>query len=261
MTADALGGQVAVVTGAGGGVGRLIALQLAAEGAAVVCAPGDGTADEIRALGGRAASSDADLSEMDGGERVAGLARERFGRLDILVNAAAGLDAADDPAWGAGVADLSPEDFYAAVRTRLRATFAPTRHAAAVFRAQRSGRIVSITSDDGLGAPGAAARAMVSEGIVGLTRTVGRDLGKYGVTVNAVVADDPEAGTVLAATLCTGAVPNLNGRTLGASDGAVFLYAEPEIVAGVHGWGGLGLDELERLVPRVIGPALGAEGR
>ncbi len=260
MTGQALGGRVAVVTGAGGGVGRRIALELAAQGAAVVCAGGRETADEIRARGGRAAFSDADASEMDGGERVVGLAIEEFGRLDILVNAAAGLDLADGPARGAGVADLSPEDFYAAVRTPLRATFAPTRHAAAAFRAQRSGRIVSITSDDGLGAPGAAAAAMVSEGIVGLTRTVARDLGKYGVTCNAVVADDADAGAVLAAALCTDAVPDLNGRTLGARDGAIFLYAEPETVAGVHGWGGLDLDDLDLMVPRVIGPALGGDG-
>ena len=149
MTGGALGGRVAVVTGSAIGAGRLIALELAAEGAAVVCAgPGRDTAREIRARGGSAVASEADVSEMEGGERVVELAVEEFGRLDALVNAAAGLDRPDDPAWGGGVTELAAEDFYAAVRTRLRATFAPTRHAAALFRRQRSGRIVSVTSDE-----------------------------------------------------------------------------------------------------------------
>ena len=251
----ALGGKVAVVTDAGTGVGRSIAQTLSAEGAAVVCVRGEQVTNEIRVGGGRAISSDTDVSEMAGGGRAIDLAQSEFGRLDILVNTAAGLDQADDPVWGGGICDLSPEDFYASVRRGLKAIFTPTRHAAAVFRRQRSGRIVNITSDDGLGVPGSAARAMVSEGIVGMTRTVGRDLGKYGVTCNAVVADDPGAAAALTASLCTDALANLNGRTLGARNGSIFLYQEPEIVAGVHKWGGLNLDELASLVPRLLVPA------
>ncbi len=251
----ALGGKVAVVTYAGEGVGRSIAQVLASEGAAVVCVLGEQVAGEIRVGGGRAISSNTDVSEMAGGSKVVDLALSEFGRLDILVNSAAGLDRTDDPVWGGGISDMSPEDFYASVRRGLKATFTPIRHAAAVFRRQRSGRIVNITSDDGLGIPGSAARAMVSEGIVGMTRTVGRDMGKYGVTCNAVVADDPGAAAALTASLCTDALANVNGRTLGARHGSIFLYQEPEIAAGVHKWGGLNLDELDSLVPRLLAPA------
>ena len=251
----ALGGKVAVVTYAGKGVGLSIAQTLAAEGAAVVCVLGDQVANEIRVGGGRAISSNSDVSEMAGGGEVIDLAHSEFGRLDILVNTAAGLDRMDDRVWGGGICDMSPEDFYASVRRGLKATFTPTRHAAAVFRRQRSGRIVNITSDDGLGIPGSAARAMVSEGIVGMTRTVGRDLGKYGVTCNAVVASDPAAAAALTASLCTEALANVNGRTLGARHGSIYLYQEPEIVAGVHKWGGLNLDDLDSLVPRLLAPA------
>ena len=244
--AAALGGKVAVVTYAARGVGRAIAQVLAAEGAAVVCVLGEHVANEIRVGGGRAISCDYDVSEMDGGSKVIDLARSEFGRLDVLVNTAAGLDPADDLTPGGGIIDMSPEDFYASVRRGLKATFTPTRHAAAVFRKQRSGRIVNITSDDGLGIPGSAERAMVSEG-------------KYGVTCNAVVADDPAAAAALTASLCTDALANVNGRTLGARHGSIFLYEEPAIVAGVHRWGGLNLDELDSLVPRLLAPAQGQE--
>jgi NAD(P)-dependent dehydrogenase (short-subunit alcohol dehydrogenase family) len=254
--AGRLKGKVAVVTGAGNGIGRAAALTLAQEGAGVVCVGGQDTATEIRAGGGLAIFTDADVSEMAGGERVIELAVTELGRLDILVNAAAGLDQPDDPRWGGGLADLSPEDFYAAVRTGLKATFTPTRHAAGVFRKQRSGRIVSVTSDAGLGEPNAASRAAVSEGIIGLTRTVGRDLGKYGVTANAVVADDEAAAAALIGALCTDALANINARTLGTRDGSVFLYEEPNVVAGLHKWGKLTLDDLDDLVPRTLLPAL-----
>lgn len=252
----ALTGKVAVVTGAGAGIGRSVAMMLATEGAAVVCVGGEDVAAEIRASGGSAIASDVDVSEMAGGERVIEQARTEFGRLDILVNAAAGLDRPGDPRWGGGLADLSPEDFYAAVRTGLKAAFTPTRHAAGVFRKQRSGRIINITSDAGLGEPEAAARAAVSEGVIGMTRTVGRDLGKYGVTCNAVVADDEAAAAALIGALCTDALSNLNARTLGTREGSVFLYAEPETLAEIHKWGTLTLDELDALVPRIIEPAL-----
>ena len=255
----ALGGKVAVVTYAAKGVGRTIAQILAAEGAAVVCVLGEQVANEIRVGGGRAISCDTDVSEMEGGCKVVDLALSEFGRLDVLVNTAAGLDLAEDRTLGGGVIDMSPEDFYASVQRGLKATFTPTRHAAAVFRRQRSGRIVNITSDDGLGIPGSAARAMVSEGIVGMTRTVGRDLGKYGVTCNAVVADDQAAAAALTASLCTDALANVNSRTLGARHGSIFLYEEPVIVAGVHKWGGLNLDELDSLVPRLLAPSQGQE--
>ncbi len=254
--AGRLKGKVAVVTGAGVGIGRAVALTLAQEGAGVVCVGGQDTATEIRASGGLAIFTDANIAEMAGGEQVIELAVTELGRLDILVNAAAGLDRPDDPKWGGGLADLSPEDFYAAVRTGLKATFTPTRYAAGIFRKQRSGRIVSITSDAGLGEPDAASRAAVSEGTIGLTRTVGRDLGKYGVTVNAVVADDESAAAALIGALCTDALANINARTLGTRDGSVFLYEEPEIVAGLHKWGTLTLDDLDKLVPLHLGPAL-----
>ena len=254
----ALTGRVAVVTGSDSVAGRAAAITLGAEGAAVLCVGGEQAARAISAGGGRALSLDADMAEMDGGLRAIEVAQSEFGRLDILCNAA-GISIARSAGSG-GILELGPEDFYASVRRGLRATFTTTRFAAAAFRSQRSGRIVNITSDDGLGTPLSAALAMVSEGIVGMTRTVARDLGKYGVTCNAVVADDPPAAAALAATLCTDALSGVNGRTLGARDGSIFLYGEPEIVAGVHMWDGLGLDDLDSLVPATLLPTIGRGG-
>ncbi len=189
----ALEGRSVVVTGGGRGIGRAVALMAAAEGASVVVADSgvepDGTGPnptiaanvvaEIKSRGGKAVAVTDDLSTMAGGEAAIRAALDNFGKVDGLVTAA-GIRR-DTPIW-----QMSVEDFEAVVHSNTKAAFTVTKVASIAMRQQRYGRIVLLTSDYGLGSVGASNYAAASEGIIGFSRTVARDLGRYGVTCNAV---------------------------------------------------------------------------
>ena len=251
-------GKVALVTGAGRGVGRSVAMLLAEEGASVVvndhaCRDAAETvAATIETTGGAAAPNCDDVADMEGGERAVRTAIDRYGRIDILVNAAGEL--LERP-----VQETTPEDFMRLVRSNVKGTFVPTKFAATQFRQQRSGRIVNITSDAGLGSAGMSAYAAASEAVVGLTRTVARDLGKYGVTCNAVspAAGQDQVGidnaAALAVLLCTGAAPNANGYVFGADGGSIYVYSNPEMERSIHKWGEYTMDEMDALAPGLLG--------
>src|SRR6266446_4919177 len=175
--ADMLAGRVAVVTGAGRGIGRGVALGLAAEGARVVVndygvaldgsAPSSGpafdVAQEIRRAGGEAVPNADSVAAWDGAARLIGAALETWGRLDAVV------------------------------AVHLKGTFNCVRHACAHMRERRYGRIVTFSSGAGLfGNPGQANYGAAKSAIGGLTKVAARDLGKYGITVNAIC---PVAGT------------------------------------------------------------------
>ena len=199
--AGRLEGRVAIVTGAGRGIGRGEALLLAGEGAKVVVndlgggpagdgadqSPADAVAAEIRDAGGEAVASYDSVATMEGGERIVRTALDAFGRLDILVNNAGILR-------DRMVFNMSEAEWDSVIDVHLKGHFSTTRHAGIVFRQQRSGRIVNTSSESGLGNMGQANYAAAKEGIVGLTRTCALDLGRYGATVNAI---RPRAGTRL----------------------------------------------------------------
>jgi 3-oxoacyl-[acyl-carrier protein] reductase len=186
-------GKVAIVTGAGRGIGRCEAMLLAQQGASVVvndlggAASGEGgdhgiagrVADEIKAAGGRAMANTDSVATMAGGKAIIDCAVQNFGRLDILINNAGILR--PKPIW-----EMTEEDWDVIIDVHLKGTFACTRAAAPVFQKQRSGVIVNTASESGLGHYGMASYSAAKEGIVGFTRTVARDLGQFNVRVNAI---------------------------------------------------------------------------
>jgi NAD(P)-dependent dehydrogenase (short-subunit alcohol dehydrogenase family) len=202
--AGRLEGKVAIVTGAGRGIGRGEALLLAEEGCRVIVndlggsaagegndqSPADEVVADIKKMGGEAVANYDNVASMDGGERMVKQALDAFGRLDILVNNAGILR-------DRMVFNMSEEEWDAVIAVHLKGHFTATKHAALVFRQQRSGRIVNTSSESGLGNMGQANYSAAKEGITGLTRTLALDLGRYGVTANAI---RPRAGTRLTLT-------------------------------------------------------------
>ena len=189
-----LDGKAAVVTGAGRGIGRAIAELLAAEGAAVVVndvgsevdgrGAGTSVADEvvaaIRERGGRAVASHESVADYAAAERIVATAVREFGAIDVLVNNAGILR-------DRMLFNMSEEEWDAVIAVHLKGTFNCTRHAAVHMRQQRRGRIISISSTSGVyGNSGQANYGAAKDGIAGFTRVVSRDLGRYGITVNAV---------------------------------------------------------------------------
>ena len=236
-------GRVAVVTGAASPVASSVAALMGAEGASlVVNNPGPSSG----ALPPGSVSTEYDVADMADAEALIAAAFDAFGRLDVLVNGA-GLRV-DAPAHL-----IEPADFDRVVSASLKAVFAPTKFAAVRFRQQRSGRIVNLASDAGLGVAGASAFSAASEAVVGMTRTVARDLGKYGVTCNALcVGDRPDGAAALAALLCADRLPHVNGCAFGAHDGALVVYADPVIERSIHGWGTMTLDDIDAHAPGLL---------
>jgi NAD(P)-dependent dehydrogenase (short-subunit alcohol dehydrogenase family) len=198
--ADWLKDKVAVVTGAGGGLGRTIVLAMAAEGAKVVVndlggsSTGEGASkraadvvvDEVKSAGGEAVANYDSVTSMAGGENIIQTAVDTYGKLDILVTCAGILR-------DRMVFNMSEDEWDSVIATHLKGTFACAKPAAIVMRQQRSGRIITFTSTSGLyGNAGQANYSAAKSGIAGFTKVVALDLGRYGVTVNSVA---PMAGT------------------------------------------------------------------
>jgi NAD(P)-dependent dehydrogenase (short-subunit alcohol dehydrogenase family) len=194
-------GRIAVITGAGRGIGREHALELARQGAAVVVndlgGSPDGTgadasaaqavADEITAAGGRAVANGDDVSGWDGAKRLIDQALNAFGGLDVLVNNAGILR-------DKTIATMSEQEWDAVIRVHLRGTFAPTRFAVAYWRdkAKRTGqptgaRLINTTSASGIyGNFGQSNYGAAKGGIASFTIIAAKELARYGATANAV---------------------------------------------------------------------------
>ncbi len=296
--ADRLAGKVAIVTGAGRGIGRGEALALASEGAAVVVndlggtaagegadtSPAEQVVEEIRAAGGKAVANFGNVADFEAAGDMVRQALDEFGRLDILVNNAGILR-------DRMVFNMTLEEWDAVIAVHLTGTFNTIKHASVVMRQQRAGRIINTSSSSGLGNAGQANYAAAKEGIIGLTRTVARDLGRYGVTCNAIRPGaatrltqspemeaaraaaaargetrrgvgggggmDPDAIGPLIVYLASDEASNVNGRDFAIRGSEVGLYTLPVVEARAFSRDGAWtVDEMFEVFPRTLGTLL-----
>jgi 3-oxoacyl-[acyl-carrier protein] reductase len=182
-----LADRIAVVTGAAKGMGRDICLTLAREGANLAIAaretaPLEALGREISALGRKVVVVPTDVTDETAVERLVTSARETFGRIDILVNAAGVTGPIETPVW-----EIKADDFDQVIAVNLRGTFLPTKHVLPTMIKQRYGKIVNISGTSGLrGYKYRAAYSSSKWALRGFTRTVALEAGQYNINVNAL---------------------------------------------------------------------------
>jgi len=182
-----LADRIAVVTGAAKGMGRDICLTLAREGANLAiaareAAPLEALGREITARGRKVVVVPTDVTDEAAVERLVTSARETFGRIDILVNAAGVTGPIETPVW-----EIKADDFDQVIAVNLRGTFLPTKHVLPAMIKQRYGKIVNISGTSGLrGYKYRAAYSSSKWALRGFTRTVALEAGPYNINVNAL---------------------------------------------------------------------------
>jgi len=289
---DRLKGRVAIVTGAGRGIGRGEALAMASEGAFVIindmgaavdgsgseATPAEDVVQEIKKMGSQAVANYDNVVETETGEKLVKLALDTWGRLDIIVNNAGILR-------DRMLFNMSTEEWDAVIAVHLRGHYNITKPACAYFRQERKGGvIINTSSTSGLGNVGQANYAAAKEGIVGFTRTLAREMGRYGVRCNAIrpmaatrmtLSPDmraraerageaglkmleqmeksqiPEQVGPFVAWLASDEAANVNGRNFLVRQGYIGLYSEPEIVAAVENDGLWTVDNVSPVIGKV----------
>ena len=290
--ANLLQDKVAVVTGAGRGIGRGVAMLMAQEGAKVVVVDlgvnVDGTGqdqsvaeqvvEEIRSAGGTAVASSESVTTMAGGESIIQMAVDSFGKLDIVVTVAGILR-------DRMIFNMAEEEWDDVISVHLKGTFSIVKNACILFRQQRSGRVITFSSTSGLyGNSGQCNYGAAKDGIAGFTRVVARDMGRYGVTANSI---SPSAATRMTTSIpdearelrasrgITGASSTLrggpddiapmvtwlasdeaahvNGHVFHVTEGLITLLNEPEPVKTIQKDGKWTVEELIRVVPVTLG--------
>jgi 3-oxoacyl-[acyl-carrier protein] reductase len=286
-----LAGKVAIVSGSGRGIGRCEAMLLAQQGAKVVVNDigkdpegkrrADKVVEEIRAAGGEALASTDSISTLEGAHRTVETAVKAFGGLDILVNNA-GLRAAYP------IDEITEEQWNLVLDSHLKGTYALIKYAVPIFRSQRSGVIINTGSESGLGHPFNSAYGAAKEGIAGLTRSLARELGRFGIRCNMIRPRaatpggpefmemyqkwmptaqalgpywlgerghvrsgemKPERVAALVVWLCTDAAVNVNGRGFYVAGDEVGLWSEPQLIRCLTRPGGWDLDSLDQSGP------------
>jgi NAD(P)-dependent dehydrogenase (short-subunit alcohol dehydrogenase family) len=266
-------GKVVVVTGAGRGVGRGVALDLARAGAAVVvndlgvslAGQGDETpvaeqvAREIRDFGGRAVANGDSVASWEGADRIVEAALDSFGRIDGVVNNAGNLR---DSLFH----KMTEEEFDAVIAVHLKGSFNVSRAAAPPFKTQNSGAYVHMTSTSGLiGNFGQANYSAAKLGIVGLSKSIALDMQRFGVRSNAVapfawtrMIDSiptntpeqqkrveglkqlvPEKIAPFVTALLSDAGAGATGQIFGVRNNEIYLFSQPRPIRTAHksdGW-------------------------
>ena len=287
-----LDGKVAVVTGGGNGIGREICKLMGAQGAKVVVndlgtsVDGSGTsriADEvvdiIKSGGGDATPNYDSVATPEGGQSIIQTAVDTYGKIDILVHVAGILR-------DRMVFNMSIEEWDAVINVHLRGAFCVNKPACVLMRAQKGGCIINFSSISGAGNTGQANYSAAKAGILGLTRTVARDMAKYGVRANAIwpgadtrmTATVPEAARQLRAEagvgeaaprpvterkpehvasvvtfLATDMAQDITGWTVGITGDRLSLIEDPRPVKTIFNPGGWDLDALVDHWPGAFG--------
>jgi NAD(P)-dependent dehydrogenase (short-subunit alcohol dehydrogenase family) len=282
-----LEGRVAVVTGAGRGIGRDIALCLASEGAQVVVndvgvsLAGEGTAEDpaaevcarIAADGGEAVANGDSVADFAGAGRIIDTAVHTFGKIDILVN-------------NAGIVrdrtllKMDESDYDAVIAVHQKGTFNTTRHAAPLMKEAGYGRIVNITSSAGLrGNFGQTNYGGAKAAIMGMTFVWALELGRYGITVNAVAPagftrmteglyqgaepppdQNPALNAPLVAFLASEDAGYVNGQVLGRTGFAYTIFQTPRQIAAMWREGGWSPAQVAENFHEVLGQHLQSVG-
>jgi len=278
--------KVAVVTGAGRGIGREIALLMARHGARVVVndyggseagqgtssSPADEVVGEIKGFGGQAVASYDSVASMAGGQRIVQTAIDAFGRIDVVVNNAGILR-------DRMIFNMTEEEWDAVIDTHLKGTFAVTRAAAPYMKEQRSGRFVNMTSTSGLvGNVGQANYAAAKLGIVGLTRVTALDMARYNVTANCIspFAWTRMIGTIpteteaqrqrvekikklspahiapVAAFLASDAAKEISGQVFGVRGKEIMLFGHMRPIMRIHHAEGWTMERLAEMFPGTL---------